>query len=942
MRQHKPNIRSINWRTGCANIVVLLCLCISGRAFPQSSVLDSLKEALTNVDTGEVRVEILHRIATEVWDYDFDEGLHYSEEAFRLSRQINYAKGMVQSLTDMGQFFYFKGDYAMARHYYQKALAAAGTSNFGDYPAHTASRLGKLYRVQGEFDSAEFYFQMSLVLLKDHPNAGIALSSTYFNLGILYENLSKYDQAIALLRKAMVQQQNKKDSIQLAESWAALGNIMTKRNMYDSARYYLSGVKRVAHRYNNPLLLTQYYMYEGDLFQQTGEYSRALDAYSRSLEYIEMNNFKRFYAIILRQLGQTFCAIGNFDRSLENLLNSLRISEQINSQQEIAMVNNLIGWLYVNDKNDSLALIHARRALTIMEKINDEAGVARCYNLIGYAHYMRAGYEAALANFSKALAIHQKMELKQEEIYTLFYIGKLYYKKGDNATALKYHKRILEPDIQSGDRRFLAMIYNSLASVFIAEKDFKAAEQYLAMAGTIARSINAPVVRRDNYKLFADLSKSMGDYRKAATYYERYIQLNDSIFRNESITRMAELNVMYLVDRKEREVRALYQENEHKQSQISIQQARIRLQKNFLIFFFAALIMLTGLMYMLFKYYRVKSKANRELLSLNRHIRENTEEIQAQSEELIEANKSLSKLNNELIEKREEIQAQSEELIEANEIITRINQDLERTIRERTDQLRQAYIELDTFFYRSSHDFRRPLTTFLGLAEVAKVTVKDTNALELFEKVRETAVNLDKMLVKLQSVSDVGTQQLVYREVYLQEMVSDVLDNLRGEIEKKGINVLIDFNVEREFISYPVLVKIVIENLIENSVHFCGVESPFVHLRMKERGATLVIEIEDNGQGIPPEYANRIFDMYFRANYSSKGNGLGLYIVKKAVQKLNGKITFKSDLYRGSVFTLEIPFHETSSPAVVDHTAGFITNDAAKLRTTDIEGRMNG
>jgi signal transduction histidine kinase len=71
-----------------------------------------------------------------------------------------------------------------------------------------------------------------------------------------------------------------------------------------------------------------------------------------------------------------------------------------------------------------------------------------------------------------------------------------------------------------------------------------------------------------------------------------------------------------------------------------------------------------------------------------------------------------------------------------------------------------------------------------------------------------------------------------------------------------------------------------------------------------------VIVIEDNGQGIAAEYQERVFDMYFRGSERSKGNGLGLYIVKKAVEKLNGTIRLETSFGAGSVFTIILPLHK--------------------------------
>ena len=275
--------------------------------------------------------------------------------------------------------------------------------------------------------------------------------------------------------------------------------------------------------------------------------------------------------------------------------------------------------------------------------------------------------------------------------------------------------------------------------------------------------------------------------------------------------------------------------------------------------------------------------------------------------ELQETNKSLYRLNEEILERREEVQAQAEELREANETILNINQELESKIEERTSQLRQAYVELDTFFYRSSHDFRRPITTFMGLSEVAKITVQDVKALELFEKVNETAQSLDKMIRKLQSISDVGAQEMVYKEVLLRELIDNILMGFNGELLKKNIKVIEEIKPTQPFQSYAALVRVIIENLIENSIQFASPIDPYLKIQAYTQDHHLIISVADNGQGIDKEYHNRIYDMYFRANVSSKGNGLGLYIVKKAVTKLQGTIHFQSELHLGSTFTIILP-----------------------------------
>jgi signal transduction histidine kinase len=201
----------------------------------------------------------------------------------------------------------------------------------------------------------------------------------------------------------------------------------------------------------------------------------------------------------------------------------------------------------------------------------------------------------------------------------------------------------------------------------------------------------------------------------------------------------------------------------------------------------------------------------------------------------------------------------------------------------------------------------------MGLAEVASVTVKDHNALELFDKVRETARSLDKMLIKLQSISDVGAQQLVYKEVFIEEIYQNICDDFREDILAKGIKTYCEVSLREPFISYPAMVRIILENMIENAINFSTPLNPFIRLQAHQENDECVLILEDNGQGILKEYHERVFEMYFRASDRSKGNGLGLYIVRKAVEKLNGSISLAADIDEGSRFIIRLPisYHES-------------------------------
>jgi signal transduction histidine kinase len=108
----------------------------------------------------------------------------------------------------------------------------------------------------------------------------------------------------------------------------------------------------------------------------------------------------------------------------------------------------------------------------------------------------------------------------------------------------------------------------------------------------------------------------------------------------------------------------------------------------------------------------------------------------------------------------------------------------------------------------------------------------------------------------------------------------------------------------------PALLTIILTNLIENAINFrktYGREKSFVRVLLDSENGYIKLIIEDNGIGIIEQYLDKIFDLYFRANEQSKGNGLGLYLVKKAVSLLNGTIEVKSEIELGTTFTIQLP-----------------------------------
>jgi len=224
------------------------------------------------------------------------------------------------------------------------------------------------------------------------------------------------------------------------------------------------------------------------------------------------------------------------------------------------------------------------------------------------------------------------------------------------------------------------------------------------------------------------------------------------------------------------------------------------------------------------------------------------------------------------------------------------------------EELKTRNDELDNFVYKVSHDLRAPLASILGLVNLAKmrgntdsledylkIIGKKTEELDLF--IRDVLSHSKNLKLAIQ-VAKVDFRQLIEESFAGLAYLSGV-DQIAREISIEGV----------DFYSDRWRVNEIFRNLISNAIKYRDQKKPnpkiFIAIRVDEKMAW--IDFTDNGIGIEEEQLGSIFDMFYRASEISQGSGIGLYIVKGAIEKLGGKITVKSKLAGGTTFSVGLP-----------------------------------
>jgi signal transduction histidine kinase len=167
---------------------------------------------------------------------------------------------------------------------------------------------------------------------------------------------------------------------------------------------------------------------------------------------------------------------------------------------------------------------------------------------------------------------------------------------------------------------------------------------------------------------------------------------------------------------------------------------------------------------------------------------------------------------------------------------------------------------------------------------------------------------LDEFVKSMLNYARVSRSEVNATQVYPEEIVNNCLRELEYLENFKQIQVTINCSDKGPILTDATTLRLIIANIVSNAFKYYNprVES-HLNITITRNNKNVMFVFADNGIGIHKEYLDKIFDMFFRATEKSEGSGLGMYIVKQAVDKLKGTIDLKSEYGKGTTITLVIP-----------------------------------
>jgi signal transduction histidine kinase len=219
--------------------------------------------------------------------------------------------------------------------------------------------------------------------------------------------------------------------------------------------------------------------------------------------------------------------------------------------------------------------------------------------------------------------------------------------------------------------------------------------------------------------------------------------------------------------------------------------------------------------------------------------------------------------------------------------------------------LQRSNKDLEQFAYIASHDLQEPIRMVKSYTELLEKRYSDkldSNAIEFLGFIAESSMRMHQLVTDLLKYSRVTTKAQPFDSVDCNEILKEVLDDLRFKIQED--NAVIDYDKLPVVKADRTQLRQVFLNLVQNALKFKDNKTPEIKIKCDKRKRVWLFSIKDNGIGIEQKYQERIFEIFQRLHTREEypGTGMGLAIVKKIVERHGGEIRVESELGKGSTF----------------------------------------
>jgi signal transduction histidine kinase len=585
----------------------------------------------------------------------------------------------------------------------------------------------------------------------------------------------------------------------------------------------------------------------GQLLRRVGRLDESVEVFIKVLPIAERNKILDEQKRILNALAAAYNSQALYDKALSFNFKSLEIREREGNPKEIAIALFNIGVVYYKLGDFELSLDYYQRAKVIKEQVQDWTDYDMLLINIGLCYIKLGRFEDARRIVGEAFDICKgkcsdlvRLSGEYTKGYSFYELKEYEKAKGHLLASLDLARKL-------DDKRFQAENLLTLGTIALRQGDNDGALILLRETEELSQAAGYNQLLIHSYERLYQVHQARNDFEKTSEFQSKYIKLKDSIYGEELIRNLAEIQSKHA----EREnIKTIAEQDEI----LHLNQIVIDRQRQ--VYFFVALVAVLSVIIALvfLRYSRALSIAKMQLSVMN--------------------------------------------------------QTLERRVEDRTKALQNVNNELDNFIYKTSHDIRGPLASLKGIANVALLELTDPKAQDYLHKLDASADKLNTILTRLLIVNQINHAVLTAVKIDFPELLQEILtfERKKGVPSRLTISHEIEQGVSLSTDRH--VLRIILENLIDNAIKYHNSSDriePFVKIKVGMNGEGVKIKVIDNGIGIKESDPQKLFQMFVRASERSESGGIGLYLTKLASERLFAKVDYSTTAEKFTQFTVTLP-----------------------------------
>lgn len=330
----------------------------------------------------------------------------------------------------------------------------------------------------------------------------------------------------------------------------------------DKCLVYCRQAIELTHRWDEPGSRAKALHYMNMIYVVKGEKEKSLECLKEALSIYESLGDKSGIAMSLVTLSRYYMGIDYYLIAQDYLLRALKIWEELGDLASLYTGNFSLGILHYNLKDYDKAMEYFDKAMAIAKELKREKMIMSVSLYIGVCSRRMKNYPKALDYLKQSLTQAEKFGITYYTAMSSTFIGDVYGQMGRYNDALAILSKAKNQLKETGDKSTLAYNQHFSGKVSVMLRDFKIAMSYYDRAIELAKELNDKQMLERVYKSYSNLFEQTGDYKKAFEYYQLYTETNESIFNENKMKQIAQLQIQFEAEKRQKEIEILTRDNE--------------------------------------------------------------------------------------------------------------------------------------------------------------------------------------------------------------------------------------------------------------------------------------------------------------------------------------------------------------------------------------------